>query len=76
MTVESHLVRRSRNGDGRNKVDGIERDGVDIAAIDGGMGFLDDSATVDMSDGGREGERGKIRTTGCVLYCPFRDGKY
>jgi hypothetical protein len=70
MTVESHLQRRSRAGDGRNKVELIEGKGGDVVeVIDGGMGVLVDSPVVVICEAGgaRRGNGERVRTTGSVL---------
>jgi hypothetical protein len=49
MTVESHLQRRSRKGDGRNKVEVIASEGTDSVAMEGRMGVLDDELPSDTA---------------------------
>ena len=56
MSVDSHLRRRSKKGDGCNKVEATDDKGVFAAVIDGGIGALDESAVADIADGGRQGE--------------------
>ena len=57
MTVDSHLHRRSNKGDGCRKVDASEGKGVFAAVIARGMAAFDESAVVDMVNGGRGEEQ-------------------
>jgi hypothetical protein len=57
ITVDSHLHRRSKKGDGCRKVDASEGKGVFAAVIARGMAALDESAVVDMVNGGRGEEQ-------------------
>lgn len=55
-TVDSHLQRRSKKGDGCNKVEASDGEGGFAVVIDGGIGVLDELAVVDIADGGRRSE--------------------
>ena len=67
MTVDSHLQRRSRKGDGCNRVEARDDEGDGTADIDGGLGVLDKSAVVDIVDGALQRKNEKCSDGGKVL---------